>query len=59
MIPQAWKAFNKNGELQDEEYRQRLLDVGRQVARFAFLHSSQEVQEFLELWEQAPANPGG
>jgi NAD(P)H-dependent FMN reductase len=58
-IPQGWKVFREDGELQDEQYRERLLDVGRQVARFAFLHSSQEVQEFLKLWEQAPPNPGG
>lgn len=58
-IPQAWKVFSEDGELQDEQIRERLLDVGRQVARFAFLHSSQEVQEFLRLWEQAPPNPGG
>ncbi|MFC1997220.1 NADPH-dependent FMN reductase [Chloroflexota bacterium] len=58
-IPQAWKVFNEDGGLQDEQYRERLLDVGRQVARFAFLHSSQEVQEFLKMWEQAPPNPGG
>jgi len=58
-IPQGWKVFNQDGELQDEEYHERLLDIGRQVARFAFLHSSQEVKEFLELWEQAPPNPGG
>lgn len=58
-IPQGWKLFNEDGELQDEQTRERLLEVGRQVARFAFLHSSHEVQEFLKLWEQAPPNPGG
>jgi NAD(P)H-dependent FMN reductase len=58
-IPQVWKVFDKDGELIEEIYRERLMEVGRQVARFAFLHSSQEVKEFLELWEQAPSNPGG
>ena len=58
-IPQAWKVFDNNGKIENEDYRERLLEVGRQVARFAFLHSSQEIQEFLKLWEQAPANPGG
>jgi hypothetical protein len=28
------------------------------VARFAFLHNSAQVQEFLRLWETAPFNPG-
>jgi NAD(P)H-dependent FMN reductase len=58
-IPQGWQNFTADGALQNEEYRERLLEVGRQVARFAFLHSSKEVQEFLKLWEQAPVNPGG
>jgi FMN reductase len=58
-IPQAWKVFSADGQLQNEDYRQRLMDVGRQVARFAYLHSSEEVQAFLRLWEDAPANPGG
>ena len=37
----------------------RIKEVGRQVARFAYLHSSEKVQEFLEEWERAPENPGG
>jgi FMN reductase len=58
-IPEAWKVFNQQGQLEDQEIQERLLEVGRQVARFAFLHTSQEVREFLEMWEQAPPNPGG
>ena len=58
-IPQAWKLFNQQGQLEDQEIQERLLEVGRQVARFSFLHTSQEVREFLEMWEQAPPNPGG
>ena len=58
-IPQAWKIFNQRGQLEDQDIQERLLEVGRQVARFAFLHTSQEVREFLEMWEQAPPNPGG
>ena len=58
-VPEAWKIFNQQGQLEDQELQERLLEVGRQVARFAFLHTSQEVREFLEMWEQAPPNPGG
>ena len=58
-IPEAWKLFNQQGQLENQDIQERLLEVGRQVARFAFLHSSHEVQEFLKLWEQAPPNPGG
>jgi len=35
------------------------MDVGRQVARFAYLHTSKQMQDFLRLWEEAPENPGG
>lgn len=38
---------------------ERIRQVGRQVARFAFLHGSAQVQEFLREWEASPANPGG
>ena len=38
---------------------ERLRNVGRQVARFAFLHSSKQAQQFLEAWEGAQPNPGG
>jgi NAD(P)H-dependent FMN reductase len=58
-IPQAWKVFTEDGQLIDNQYRERLMDVGRQVARFAYMHSSEQIQEFLEMWEQAPSNPGG
>lgn len=58
-IPQAWRVFTEDGQLKQEDYHQRLLEVGRQVARFSYLHSSQKVQDFLKLWEQAPTNPGG
>ena len=36
----------------------RLLNLGRQVARFSFLHSSTHAQEFIQAWEAAPSNPG-
>jgi NAD(P)H-dependent FMN reductase len=58
-IPEAWKVFDVAGSLQDRGLEQRLKDVGRQVARFAYLHTSQQAQEFLRAWEGAPVNPGG
>jgi FMN reductase len=58
-ISEAWKHFDENGQARDEVTRQRLMDVGRQVARFAYLHTSKQMQEFLRLWEEAPENPGG
>ena len=58
-ISEAWNAFEPNGRLRDRDLEQRVLDVGRYVTRFAYLHSSEKAQEFLRLWESAPANPGG
>lgn len=58
-IPEAWKAFDASGNLTESNLEKRLKDVGRQVARFAYLHTSQQAQEFLRAWECAPVNPGG
>ena len=58
-VPRAWEKFGSNGELQDEQLKQRLLEVGREVARFAYLHNADQTQSFMKLWEQAPQNPGG
>ena len=57
-IPEGWKVFEESG-LKDSEVEKRLKEVGRQVARFAFLHTSEKALEFLRLWEGAPLNPGG
>jgi hypothetical protein len=57
-IPEAWRAFDQTGNLKDVESEQRLREVGRQVARFAYLHTSEHALEFLRMWESAPANPG-
>ncbi len=57
-ISEAWKAFDDNGNLKDGKLEECVKEVGRQVARFAFLHSSLQAQEFLKAWEGAPDNPG-
>ena len=58
-IPHARDVFDEEGQLKDVGLEQRLRGVGRQVARFAFLHTSDQAMEFLRTWEGAPANPGG
>ncbi|HEY54630.1 MAG TPA: NAD(P)H-dependent oxidoreductase [Caldilineae bacterium] len=58
-IPEAWNHFDDEGRLDDEELAERLREVGRQVARFAYLHHSEQARQFMALWEQALANPGG
>ena len=58
-IPEAWKVFDESGNIKDANLEDRVREVGRQVARFAYLHTSEKAQEFLREWEGAPMNPGG
>jgi len=58
-IAQAWKVFDDTGNVMETSLEVRLLDVGRQVARFAYLHTSDQAREFLQKWEEAQTNPGG
>jgi FMN reductase len=57
-VAEAQRVFDAEGRLRDPSTEGALEEVGRQVARFAFLHNSAQVQEFLRLWETAPFNPG-
>lgn len=57
-IPRAHSVFQDDGTLKDAGLHQRLEEVGHQVARFAFLHSSRQAQSFLQAWESAIRNPG-
>ncbi|MCP4168455.1 MAG: NAD(P)H-dependent oxidoreductase [Chloroflexi bacterium] len=57
-VPQGWKQFDNQGQLKDAVLQDRLKEVGRQVARFSYLHNSQHAQEFLNMWEESPSNPG-
>ena len=58
-IPRAWQAFDEHGQLKDSNLEERLLEVGQQVTRFAYLHTSDHAAEFLSKWEEAQKNPGG
>lgn len=58
-IPQAWKEFDEQGNLKDPKLDKRVKEVGRQVARFAYLHASCKTNDFLKQWESAVENPGG
>ncbi|MBI3695973.1 MAG: NAD(P)H-dependent oxidoreductase [Acidobacteria bacterium] len=58
-IAEAWKTFDERGALKDPELRNRLLEVGRQVTRFAGPHKCAKEVEFLRCWETARVNPGG
>src|SRR5437870_3017369 len=58
-IPLAWQEFDQAGKLKDAKLGERVRQVGRQVARFAYLHGSGQANEFLQKWEKSLENPGG
>lgn len=57
-VPEAWKVFDAAGGVKNADIEKRLLNVGRQVARFATLHACEEHLRFLREWEKAQPNPG-
>jgi FMN reductase len=46
-IPEAWEAFDQLGNLKDKNLEKRVKEIGRQVTRFAYLHTSDQAFEFL------------
>lgn len=58
-IPHVHDVFDEKGRCTDNDIEKRLKSLGRQVAKFASLHNSEQAREFLKLWEGAPSNPGG
>ncbi len=58
-IPQVWKCFDEDGKMTDKDIEARLLELGRQVARFADFREMQKDQDFIRMWEALPLNPGG
>jgi len=52
-------AFTEDGRLKNPALEERLHELGRNVARFAYLHSSKGARAFLDAWQAAPENPGG
>jgi FMN reductase len=58
-VPQAWQVFDEQGHCNDAETEKRLKEVGRQVVRFACLHTAEQAGEFLREFESAVENPGG
>jgi NAD(P)H-dependent FMN reductase len=57
-IPEAYKSFDAEGNLKDRVLEERLREVGRQVARFAYLHKCAAAHDFLADWQRAHPNPG-
>ena len=52
-IPQAWKEFDESGKLKDRSLANRIKDVGRQVSRYAYLHSAPQIEQILNRWDRS------
>lgn len=57
-IPEAYKRFDAAGHITDHTLVGRLHEVGRQIARFTFIHKCAAAHDFLADWEKAQPNPG-
>lgn len=58
-IAEVERVITEDGTIQNPRIEGRLRELGRQVARFAYLHTANKPLEFLRQWETAPENPGG
>ncbi len=56
-VPHAREAFRDDGTCSDRQLEERILDVGRQMARFSYLLTSEKAKEFLQAWESATPKP--
>ena len=56
-IAQAWRKFDPDGVIADNELRKRLQHIGRQVAHYSSLHSAVGEGAILREWDVAPEKP--
>ena len=59
LVPEAWKVFGQAGKIKDGEVEKRLVEVGRQVTRFARIYKCGQHAEFIKCWQGGVTNPGG
>ena len=57
-LPQVWELYDEEGNLKSGHIEANIMEVGRQVARFAMLRKDGQFSEFLREWETAMTNPG-
>lgn len=56
-IPSVYKFFDEGGHCNDDKLKQRLMSVGRQVARMAYLSHLESNQQFIKAWEESQTTP--
>ncbi len=53
-VAESSKAFNEDGSVNDADIEQRLLNLGRQVVKFASLQRTVRHTDFMKMWEGLP-----
>ena len=53
-VANAAKSINDDGTIADPKLKERLLEIGRNVARFTVLQQRVRRDEFVKLWEGLP-----
>jgi len=53
-IANSGSAFDENGAMKDPALEQRLLNLGRQLVKFASMQKEVQQSEFAQLWKSLP-----
>ncbi len=53
-VSQSSQTFNEDGSVNDADLEQRLLNLGRQVVKFASLQPTVRHTDFMKMWEGLP-----
>jgi NAD(P)H-dependent FMN reductase len=53
-IANSSRTFNDDGTVKDSAIEQRLLNVGRQVVKFASVQRTVQQDEFMQMWKTLP-----
>jgi len=53
-VADSMKVFNEDGTINDPAIEERLLNMGRQVVKFASLQQKIRQDDFMKLWEGLP-----
>jgi len=53
-IANSGRAFEEDGSMKDPDLEERLLDLGRQLVKFASMQKEVQQSEFAQLWKSLP-----
>jgi hypothetical protein len=53
-IANSGQAFDKDGAMKDPALEERLLNLGRQLVKFASMQQDVQKSEFAQLWKSLP-----